>query len=136
VIAMSPPRETAPIVFVATNRVKPGRAAAERARVPDLVAFLEEAEKQLLAFHEYLDEDGTVATVVQVHPDSASVERHLRTVAERAAAAYAETLDATLHIQIYGPLDPNLLASFRAQTGDAVEVTIATEHLGGFTRSP
>ena len=55
-------------------------------------------------------------------------------MAERAAAAYAETLDATLHIQIYGPLDPKLLASFRAQTGDAVTVTVAAEHLGGFTR--
>lgn len=123
-----------PIVFVATNRVKPGRAAAERSRVHGLVAFLEEAEEQLIAFHEYLNEDGTEATVVQVHPDSASVEKHLRIVAERAAAAYAETLDATLHIQIYGPLDPKLLASFRAQTGDAVTVTVAAEHLGGFTR--
>jgi hypothetical protein len=124
-----------PIVFVATNRIKPGRADAERARVPGLVAFLEEAEEQLIAFHEYLNEDGTEATVVQVHPDTASVEKHLGVVAERAAAAYAETLDATLHIQIYGPLDPNLLARFRDQTGDAVTVTVATEHLGGFTRT-
>jgi hypothetical protein len=37
----------------------------------------------------------TEVTVVQVHPDAASMEFHMGVVRERAANAYAETLDAT-----------------------------------------
>ena len=123
-----------PLVFVATNRLKAGAAPAERRRAADLVRFVEEQEPQMLAFNEYVNADGTETTVVQVHPDAASMTRHLAVVADRAAAAYAETLDGTLHIQIYGPMDSRTLEAMRAQTGGGTVVTVASEHLGGFTR--
>src|SRR4051812_47185913 len=77
----------------------------------------------------------TEVTVVQVHPDTASMQKHLGIIGERAAQAYDETLDATLAIQIFGPVDPQMLATMRTQTGEGASLTIATEHLGGFTRS-
>jgi hypothetical protein len=57
-----------PLIFVATNRLKPGRSDAERERVPGLVQFIEQNEPQLIAFNEYINDDGTEVTVVQVHP--------------------------------------------------------------------
>jgi hypothetical protein len=70
-------------------------------------------------------------TVVQVHPDAASMQKHLGIIGDRAAQAYDETLDATVAIQVYGPVDPQMLETMRAQTGEGVSLSVATEHLGG-----
>ena len=91
-----------PLIFIATNRLKPGRLDSERARVPGLVEFVEANEPRLIAFNEYVNEAGDEVSVVQVHPDAASMEAHIAIVAERARAAYAETLDATVRIQVFG----------------------------------
>jgi NAD(P)-dependent dehydrogenase (short-subunit alcohol dehydrogenase family) len=133
--ARTPAATGAPLIFVATNRLKPGQLDAERRRVPGLVEFVEQNEPQLIAFNEYVNDDGTEVTVVQVHPDAASMQTHLGIIGERAAQAYDETLDATLAIQIFGPVDPQMLDTMRGQTGEGVSLTAATEHLGGFTRS-
>src|SRR3954449_8391491 len=92
-------------------------------------------ELQLIAFNEYVSDNGTEVTVVQVHPNAVSMQKHLAIIGERAAAAYDETLDATLAVQIFGPVDPQMLNTMRAQIGEAVSLTVATEHLGGFVRS-
>ena len=74
-----------PFIFIATNRLKPGASEAERRRVPGLVDFIEGGEPRLLAFNEYLNADRTEVTVVQVHPDAASMELRMDMVRERAA---------------------------------------------------
>ena len=38
-----------PLIFIATNRLKPGRLDSERARVPGLVEFVEANEPRLIA---------------------------------------------------------------------------------------
>ena len=124
-----------PLILVATNRLKPGKLDAERTRVAGLAAFLEEQEPRLLAFNEYVNADATEVTVVQVHPDAASLQTHLGVVAESAAAAYSEILDATVAVQIYGPADPAMLDTLRGQTGPGMTLTVATDHLGGFVRT-
>src|SRR3954453_6194653 len=68
-------------------------------------------------------------------PGRSSMQKHLAIIGERAAAAYDETLDGTLAVQIFGPVDPQMLSTIRAPTGEGVSLTVATEHLGGFTRS-
>jgi hypothetical protein len=122
------------LIFIATNRLKPGRLESERARVSELVGFIEANEPRVIAFNEYVNEAGDEVTVVQVHPDAASMEAHIALVAERARAAYAETLEATLRIQVFGPPSEEMLAALRRQAGEGVEITLHTEHLGGFTR--
>ena len=123
-----------PFIFIATNRLRDGRFGAEQQRVPGLSRFIEANEPRLIAFNEYVNDNGTEVTVVQVHPDTASMQKHLGIIGERAAQAYDETLDATLAIQIFGPVDPQMLTTMRTQTGEGVSLTVATEHLGGFTR--
>jgi hypothetical protein len=124
-----------PFIFIATNRLKAGRLERERERVPDLVAFVEANEPRVIAFNEYVDEDGGEVTVVQVHPDAQSMEAHLEIVRERAQDAYAETLDATVRIQVFGEPTQAILDVLHQQAGSGVEISVNGEHLGGFTRS-
>jgi hypothetical protein len=125
---------SAPFIFIATNRLKEGKLAAERDRAADLSSFVEENEPQLLAFNEYVNEEGTEVGVVQIHPDAASMEFHMGIVAERAARAYAETLEATSSIQVYGEPSDAVLEMLRQQAGTGVPMTVKRHHLGGFTR--
>ena len=124
-----------PLIFIATNRLKAGQLERERERVPGLVEFIEANEPRLIAFNEYLSDAGDEVTVVQVHPDTASLEAHMEIVRERAQEAYAETLDATVRIQVFGRLTDAILEGLRELAGDGVELSVNGEHLGGFTRS-
>jgi hypothetical protein len=126
---------SSPFIFIATNRLKPGRLDRERNRVPGLVEFIEANEPRLIAFNEYVNETGDEVTVVQIHPDAASMESHMEIVRERASAAYAETLDATVRVQVFGEPTDAILEMLRQQAGNGVEISVNGEHLGGFIRS-
>jgi hypothetical protein len=125
---------SSPFIFIATNRLKPGAHEAERRRVPGLVEFIRAGEPRLLAFNEYMDAQRTEVTVVQVHPDAASMELHMGVVREPAAQAYSETLDATTRIQVFGTPSDAVVQTLRAQAGAGVPLSVHPEHLGGFTR--
>jgi hypothetical protein len=126
----------APFIFIATNRIRPGKFGAEKRRVPGLCDFIEATEPQLIAFNEYASEDGTEVGVVQIHRDAASMEFHMEVVADRAAQAYAETLEATTSIQVYGEPSEAVLKMLQRQAGAGVPLTVKRYHLGGFTREP
>jgi hypothetical protein len=126
---------TPPFIFIATNRLKAGKLERERERVPRLVEFIEANEPRLIAFNEYVSDAGDEVTVVQVHPDAASMEAHMEIVRERAQAAYADTLDATVRIQVFGQPTEAILETLRQQAGSGVDIRVNGEHLGGFTRS-
>ena len=123
-----------PFIFIATNRLKPDKLADERRRVPDLVDFIQANEPRLLAFNEYANEEGTEVAVVQIHPDADSMVFHMELIAERAASAYAETIEATTSIQVFGVPTGLVTEMLRQQAGAGVPSCIKSNHLGGFTR--
>jgi hypothetical protein len=82
-----------PFIFIATNRLRDGRFDAEQQRVPELVRFVEAHEPRLIAFNEYVNEDHSQVSVVQFHPDAASMEFHMGVVGDHARQAYAQTLE-------------------------------------------
>jgi hypothetical protein len=123
-----------PFIFIATNRLKPGKLAEERKRVPGLVDFVKANEPRLIAFNEYVNEDGTEVAVVQIHPDADSMAFHMDVIAERAAAAYGETIAATTSIQVFGTPTDAVLDTLERQAGAGVPLTVKSFHLGGFTR--
>ena len=61
----------APLIYVGTTKVKPGKLASLRKQLSELVDFVETNEPRMIAFNLYLDEPGEKLTIVQVHPDSA-----------------------------------------------------------------
>ena len=123
-----------PFIFIATNRLKPGKLADERNRVPGLVDFVEANEPRVIAFNEYVNEAGTEVAVVQVHADAESMAFHMEAIAERAASAYAETVEATTSIQVFGTPSTAVLEMLRRQAGTGVALSVKPDHLGGFTR--
>jgi hypothetical protein len=72
--------------------------------------------------------------VVQVHPDPDSMVFHMELVAERAASAYADTIDATTNIQVFGTPTGTVTEMLRRQAGVGVPLSVKPHHLGGFTR--
>jgi hypothetical protein len=123
-----------PFILIATNRLKPDKLDDERRRVPDLVDFIEVNEPRLIAFNEYANEKGTEVAVVQIHPDADSMVFHMELIAERAASAYAETIEATTSIQVFGAPSDVFTETLRRQAGAGVPLRIKPNHLGGFTR--
>ena len=106
-----------PFIFIATNRLRDGRFDAEQQRVPELSRFIEAHEPRLIAFNEYVNEDHTEVAVVQIHPDAASLEFHMGVVGDRAREAYAQTLEATTGIQVFGTPTDNILRMLEQQAG-------------------
>jgi hypothetical protein len=90
------------------------------------------ASARLIAFNEYASEDGTEVGVVQIHPDAESMDFHMEVVGER---AYAETLEATTSIAVYGEPSDAVVAMLSRQTGAGVPMVVKRHHLGGFTRA-
>jgi len=123
-----------PLIFIATNRLKAGALNAERGRVPELVSFVEREEPQVIGFNEYVNDAGDEVTVVQIHPDAASFEKHMDVIADHARRAYEETLDRTVRVQVFGDVPESILAGLRDQAGAGVEIVVNSEHLGGFLR--
>jgi hypothetical protein len=123
-----------PFIFIATNKLKPGKLEDERRRAIELSDFIAANEPRLLAFNEYADESGTEVDVVQVHPDAESMQFHIGVVREQAARAYAETLEATTAIQVFGRPDEAILQMLRQQAGTGVELRVKPDRLAGFTR--
>jgi hypothetical protein len=128
------PSVPGPFIFIATNKLKPGKLEDERERAGELTTFIAANEPRLLAFNEYADESGSEVGVVQVHPDVDSMRFHLGLIRERATRAYGETLEATTSIQVFGPPDVAILEMLRDQAGAGIEITIRPDHLAGFTR--
>jgi hypothetical protein len=125
---------TGQFIFIATNQLKQGKLDSEQRRVPDLVEFIRANEPRLIAFNEYANEEGTEVAVVQVHPDAESMVFHMELIAERAASAYAETIEATTNIQVFGTPSGAVTDMLRRQAGAGVPLSIKPHHLGGFTR--
>ena len=123
-----------PFIFIATNKLKEGKLEDERRRVPGLSDFIEASEPRLIAFNEYANEEGAEVAVVQIHADADSMSFHMEVVAERAAAAYAETVDATTGIQVFGTPSDAVVEMLRRQAGAGVPMSVKPHHLGGFTR--
>ena len=71
------------ILVIDSSRVREGKLEELKAAIDELVQFVETNEARPLAYNVYLDEDGATMTVTQVHPDSASMERHMRRLFEK-----------------------------------------------------
>src|SRR5215208_2622671 len=67
-----------PILYVDTSAVRQGQLERVKAAIEELVEFVEANEPQLISYRFFFDEEGTRMTVVAMHPDSASMEFHMK----------------------------------------------------------
>ena len=108
------------LLVVDSSDIHVGKLEEVKAGVVDLVAFVEENEAEPLAYDIYFDEAGTTMTVVQIHPDSASLERHL-TVAAPVFRRFTDLLKLRA-VDVYGDASEAALEQIRGKAqllGDA-----------------
>jgi hypothetical protein len=91
-----------PIVYVDVSEIRPGKLDLVRAGMKDLAAFVESREPQLISYEFYLNQAETRMTVVAVHPDAASLERHLE-LGGSEFRKFGELIELA-QIDVYGPL--------------------------------
>lgn len=123
-----------PFVYIGTWTVKPGKTEDAKKFLAQHAGFVEANEPRLIAFHVYFDEAGGTASVVQVHPDSASMETHMQAIAEHMGDAF-EVIDTILSEQYYGPMSDSLAGTLAQWETPDVTVTKMPVHEAGFTRS-
>jgi hypothetical protein len=121
-------------VYVGTWTIKPGKLEEAKKFLTEHASWIEEKEPRLIAFHAYFDEEGSKASVVQVHPDSESMELHMQVLAEHLDAAF-EVIDTILTEQYYGPMSESLSETLAQWETPEVTVIKMPQHAAGFTRT-
>lgn len=66
-----------PIVYVDRSEIREGALEEVRTAISELVEFVDANESWPLAYSIHLNPGGTEMTVLQIHPDSAGLERHM-----------------------------------------------------------
>jgi hypothetical protein len=124
---------SSPILVVDSSDIREGKLEEVKAGVEELVAFVEANEADPLAYDIYFDEAGTQMTVVQIHPDSASLERHL-TVAGPVFRRFADLLTLG-RVDVYGRVNEAALEQMREKAQLLGSAAVAVHELhSGFSR--
>jgi quinol monooxygenase YgiN len=123
-----------PFIYVGTTTIKPGKLEEAHRHLAELVDFVETNEPRMIAFHAFLDEDGSTLTIVQVHPDPASMEFHMQVNAKHFATAF-DILETVVSEQYYGGISEALATELAKWDDPTVAVTRMPVHEGGFTRT-
>jgi hypothetical protein len=123
-----------PFAYVGTWTIKPGKTEEAKKFLSEHAAFVEANEPRLIAFQVFFSEEGDTASVVQIHPDSASMETHMKVIAEHMGGAF-EIIDIILSEQYYGPMSESLARTLSQWETPGVKVTKMPIHGAGFTRS-
>lgn len=125
-----------PFIFIAAYTIKEGKLEDFKPYWAQFVEFVEESEPRLIAFNAYVGEDGRDVSIVQIHPDGESMEFHMKLIREHVEHAFAEFLDGTVGMQIYGAISGSALDTMRQLAGTGtVPLTEMPHGIGGFTRS-
>jgi quinol monooxygenase YgiN len=119
-----------PFIFIGTHRLKHGKREAYEQHVADFVRYIEAEEPQLQVFTFHLDEDAEHVSVVQVHPDAASMGRHMQIAHQHIGDSYTDYLEETVSIQVFGEPNDAVLAMMRQLAGDGVPVSIQRPFAG------
>lgn len=122
-----------PLFLVDSSEIREGKFEQLKTAIQDLVEFVESNEPRPIAYSVYLNESGTRMTVVQVHPDSASMEFHLK-VAGPAFAKFADLIKLST-MDVYGKPSDAVLAQLRQKVQMLGSATVVVhERHAGFIR--
>ena len=89
------------IVYVDTSQVREGALEQLKMAMKELVEFIEANEPRLIAYDVFLNDDETQVTVLHIHPDSASLEFHMRQAAGPRFQRFVDLVTLS-SIDIYG----------------------------------
>ncbi len=125
--------EPEPILFIDTWKIREGKLAAFKDATREFVDFVAENEPQLIAYNVYIDEESNHSTVVQIHPDSESIEFHMN-VAGPQFGRFIELYEPGGRIEIHGRPADHVLGRMRQMAQQLGVAVIVKEHYAGFAR--
>ena len=102
-----------PLLIVDVSEILPGKLEEAKAAFKELAAFVESNEPRAISYNVFFNAAGTMVTVVQVHPDSASMEFHSQVGADL-FRRFAGLLTMR-RMEIYGEPSAELLEAMRAK---------------------
>lgn len=120
------------MIYIDRSDIQPGRWDELKEGISDLVAFVDRHQPQMAAYGFYLDEQANKMTVVSIHPDSSSLERHI----EVGGPEFKKLGDflQLRKIEVFGPLAERAVELVRqkaAALGDA-GVVLLHDRFAGF----
>lgn len=122
-----------PIVFIDSSEIREGKLEELKTAMKELVEFVKANEPRPIAYDVFLNEDGTMVTVVQVQPDSASMEFHMK-VAAPEFAKFTELVSLKA-MDVYGTPSEDLLEQLRRKVRLLGNATVTVHELhAGFAR--
>jgi quinol monooxygenase YgiN len=105
--------EDGAIVYVDRSRIRPGKADALLAALADLGALVEAREDQIVAYQVHVDERRSSVSVIHIHADADSLDRHLA-VAGPEFPKFADLVELQ-SIDVYGAPSDAAIAGLRAK---------------------
>src|SRR5262245_31219404 len=118
------------IVAIDTSEVREGRLEEVKEAIRELAEFVDVNEPRPIAYNAYLGESSDRLTVLRIHPDSASLEHHMR-IAGPAFARFSELIRMQT-MGVYGDPSEELLGLLRDKAkmlGNA-PVAVHARHAG------
>jgi hypothetical protein len=122
-----------PLIVVDTSEIRVGKREELQRGIAELAAFVETNEPEPISYQVFFSEDGRMMTVLQVHPDSASMERHIE-VAGPVFARFADLL-VLRTVDIYGSPSEKVVEQLRRKAELLGTATVAVhDRQAGFAR--
>lgn len=114
----------APFIFINTYQIKEGQLAAFKTGFRKVLDLVEAQQPRVLYFASYLNDEGTEATVLQIHPDAESFENHMALAAGHIRGSVDAVEWSSMHIQLLGKPNETVLENMRGVAGSGGRVTI------------
>lgn len=122
-----------PLIVISTFRVRQGAADELRQYYARIAEIVEAKEPRVIAFNGILNDHETELTSIQVHPDTDSMDYHLKVLTENwdeSFSRYAEVL-GSVSIEYYGTTPASALEMDAGREG----VSVKSRHVDGFIRT-
>jgi hypothetical protein len=121
-----------PIVFISHHKIKEGKLDDLRKVHQERTLLLREQKPATVVFLAYLGKDNNVVNYVDVFPDAEAMDLHFQGAEERSKQAYE--FMQPMSMEIYGSPNDGVLETMMQIADSGVDVSIASDPLGGFLR--
>jgi hypothetical protein len=121
-----------PLIFITTITVMEGTLEDFKHYSEEMGKFVVANVPRIIHFEQYINEDGTELTSVQIHPDEDSMMFHMQVAAERMGQAY-EFIDAIKSLQIYGEPSDAFVEQMKPSSEAGFPVIVKSK-FAGFNR--
>jgi hypothetical protein len=121
------------IAYVDRSQIRKGKLEEVKSAINELVEYLDNNGSPAIFYSVYIDQGGRHMSVVQVHPDSASLELHME-IGGPAFRKFTELIDLSA-IDVYGEPSAKLLEQLTRKTQLLGRGTVTVHRLrAGFAR--